>query len=273
MPVNDLHTKRGFIALLKRWVRMPDETRTVSAPLKQYLLWFFEQDWIMDRLGISFLHSVPALLIEAIEEFRVNQEPRVADLRARYLAIIERQEVPSLVDIEFNLLERSMLSDGLCRELALLVGESWFEKRMRSVVDAQSNVLQQASIVFATSVYRRGLYDRYQESWRRGMKGQFSQTELRVWASAGRLMLTFARPRQVSEIEHSVSFIGEDDNPYTGFGTQSCHTDLSTALAMINDVMRLWPKTKPEQRLIFRGDEKVKLDVVAALEAAGQSSD
>src|SRR6185503_16605742 len=102
----------------------------------------------------------------------------------------------------------------------------------------------------------------------RGMSARFGKTDLRIWSMADTTMVTFARPRGANTIEHSVSFVGSWSDPKTNFGMQSCHTDVMTALNMINDVIKGWPENVDVQRHLLKADKNVKLDVVAALEAA-----
>lgn len=260
--------KAVFLSRLQIWAETPSTNKSVSRPLRQFLLWFFEQDRLPDPKYTPFLHDVPWYLVEAFELFRTSTEPRILAWRQAYLAIRNEDEVPDLLSVEFGGTSRWLFVDAVCREFAELVGDPAFELDLRSLLQAQDHLLQQTIARFSILVYRRGLYDRYAESTLRGMNGRFGQTELRAWASAGRIMLTFARPRAEGEIEHSVSFVGEDDKPLTGFGLQSCHTDILTAVGMINDCIAAWPAGVDDQRQAFKGNEKVKLDVVAAMEAS-----
>jgi len=119
-------------------------------------------------------------------------------------------------------------------------------------------LLAQAFIKFTDQVFSRGLFEVINACNRRGMSGNFGSTQLRSFVTAGRLMLTFARPGEPQE--QSVSFVCTDDDPLgLGAGAQSVYTDLPTALDMLAEVATHWPADRHAQSAAFTADDNINL--------------
>jgi hypothetical protein len=84
-------------------------------------------------------------------------------------------------------------------------------------------------------------------------------------------MITFARKIGRGGEELSVTFVGEDKDPFLlSAGLQSCYAGLRDALDMIEDVVSRWPADTTLQQKRFVEDKEIKMDAVAAMEAAGK---
>lgn len=70
-----------------------------------------------------------------------------------------------------------------------------------------------------------------------GMKGQFGNTELMTFCTAGRVMLTFNRGKA------DFTLIGDDSN-YKRTGVQSMHCTVTEAREMVQEVIKNWSPSK-----------------------------
>lgn len=107
-------------------------------------------------------------------------------------------------------------------------------------------VLEPVITMFITRVYRCGLYDRIDACASRGMSGQFGTTMLRSYVIAGRVMLTFSRG------DCQVTLLAAlDDDDGTMMGLHTLRGTADEALAMLDEVIRLWPGMHRQ----YRADE------------------
>ncbi len=220
----------------------------------------------------SIDHYLPELVVAAVEYLRMGK----GDLARRYRRQWEAEvgeKMPNITDLgESHILRQNQLIMNIGHLLGKMTGNEWVESQINNYCNAQEHVLQQTFDKFLRKVYWRGLYKVVDDCNKKGMKGKFGGTELRTYVMAGRIMFTFARknPKSMWEGgEDNVSFVGEDGDPLAlGAGAQSVYADLPTALSMIEEVIAHWPDNRAEQKRIFRGNQRVMMDAVAAMQAA-----
>lgn len=90
------------------------------------------------------------------------------------------------------------------------------------------------------------------ESSSRGLSDTINGTTLRIFSSAGRCLITLARPDDENG-EESITFLAyeHDDDDWWGGAVQSFDARLSTALAMIEDVT--------ENTVVLEADNKISV--------------
>lgn len=130
--------------------------------------------------------------------------------------------------------------------------------------------LNAAARSFEVQVYEHGLKDLIHKSKARGMSGQFGEVNLMSWVMCGRLMVTFEAPnRRNPKNNDTFTIIGNEPPEESGLGFRSICATADRALEMVDTVMNIWKSTAENERGKLFGDNKdVKLDAVAAMEAA-----
>jgi hypothetical protein len=83
------------------------------------------------------------------------------------------------------------------------------------------------------------LWKQVNECSRSGMSGTFGKTELRTFASAGRIMLSFWVGK------NQITFVG-DESDYTRTGLQSMNCSVDMAKLIVQEVIDNWPTSKLE---------------------------
>jgi hypothetical protein len=190
---------------------------------------------------------IPQLLLGAFEALRTSEDETVRQFRTRYEKELG-QPVADLTDIWGNGVGQALTVQGLGYLFKDAIGADWMADKIDTVFNAERHLLIQVFYKFLDRVFRRGLFQIADECPLKGMSGTFGETNLRTYMIAGRFMLTFARPSE--QMEHSVSFV---------CGVQSVYTDLQTAIAMINDVIAVWPEDLSAQTEILKPDKKVAI--------------
>ena len=196
-------------------------------------------------------HYLPQIVADAYELLRTSEREWVVKHRRNYEKAVVRT-VPNLLEIGVaDDLQRALETQTLGYLFAELIGEEWIKNSFETYLDAQFYVLRGVFDKFLRKVYREGLYDLIQNTVNAGMSGRFGKTDLRTFVTGGRIMLTFARGQDKDEI--NVSFVAEDNdsNAYSA-GTQSIHAMLPECLAMIEEVIQLWPGEKEAQARAFQ---------------------
>ncbi|MBI4992300.1 MAG: hypothetical protein HZB99_03710 [Candidatus Harrisonbacteria bacterium] len=216
---------------------------------------------------------LPELMVDAFEQLRTGTDDRAVYFRQAY-ELETGHEVPNITDLgASNLLDQgSAVQTTLGFMLKEITGQDWVEHQLNTYCNAQKYVLQQTFDKFLRLVYRRGLGEMADKCDKRGMSGKFGETQLRTFIMAGRIMFTFARCidkskdsyyKKDGEVycnESTVSFVGEDGDPLClNAGIQSIYGDFRTALDMIEDVIRCWPKDLKEQKKLYKADAKVAI--------------
>ncbi|MFH0873540.1 MAG: hypothetical protein V1846_01720 [Candidatus Komeilibacteria bacterium] len=216
---------------------------------------------------------LPELMVSAFEQLRMGTDSETARFRLEY-EVEAGYDVPNITDLgASNLLDQvSAVQTTLGFMLREVTGLDWIEHKIDTYCNAQRYVLQQTFDKFLRLVYRQGLGEMIDKCTKRGMSGKFGETELRTFITAGRIMFTFARRIDSSQEsyyekdgrlycnEWSVSFVGEDGDPLClSAGIQSVYADFSTALGMIEDVIKHWPSDPPLQREQYQEDVKVSI--------------
>ena len=210
---------------------------------------------------------LPQLAVNAWEEMRIGTDAETIGFRNGYESEVERP-MPRLMVLDEDILEQFSAVSCIGRVLQAAAED---QERMKGAVDtycrAQHHAIQGVFDKFLREVYGKGLFEIIRDDRARGMKGKFGATELRTWVCAGRTMFTFARPKKKGD-EVSITFIaGDDDALALEAGIQSVYATLPTAMDMIEEVIRQWPKEKQKQLAKFRGDDNVAPDVVHAMRA------
>lgn len=211
----------------------------------------------LDQRTANFIEKYLAkIAIDAYEEWHVAADPELLELRDDFEKYL-RGPVPSIIELGVgDYMQQVLTAHAIVDMLRSVCGKDVagiYEEN----ASAQYTAVQQRFDTFLRRVYRRGLYDLIQKSRTKGMQGRFGSTELRAYAVAGRLMFTFARPVQHAR-ESSISFLAEDDDPNAfNAGVQSIFADLTTALAMIDDVISQWPRDVKAQKKIFKASKSV----------------
>ncbi|HUY05394.1 MAG TPA: hypothetical protein VMV62_01615 [Candidatus Paceibacterota bacterium] len=214
---------------------------------------------------------LPELMVDAFEQLRMSKDEQVAQFRKQYEEETGH-EVPNITDLgASNILDQgSAIQTTLGFMLKDVTGQDWIEHKIDTYCNAQKYVLQQTFDKFLRLVYRRGLADMIEKCNKKGMSGKFVGIDLRTYVMAGRIMFTFAKRIDTSKDsyykkgdnvvcnEHSVSFVGSDDDPLClSAGIQSVRTDFRTALDLIEDVIKWWPQDIKEQKKMYKADAKV----------------
>lgn len=216
---------------------------------------------------------LPQLMVDAFEELRTGIDTATVGFRKEY-EVETGHDVPNITDLgASDVLDRaSAVQTTLGFMLREITGQDWVESKIDTYCNAQSYVLQQAFDKFLRLVYRRGLCEVAEKCGVRGMSGRFSETDLRTYIMAGRIMFTFARRIDKSKDsyykkgkdlfcnEWSVSFVGEDgDSLCLSAGIASVGCDFLIALKMIEDVITHWPVNQDKQIKLFKADTKVSM--------------
>lgn len=211
---------------------------------------------------------MPEIIVAAFEQMRTGTDPLAQKYAARYKAQMSGEEVPNITDLGTTYgLEQVSAISSIASDIATLMAQPWLKDKIETYCFGQRTVLQQTFDKFSRRVYQRGLSKIVGSFGGRGMNGKFGKTELRKYDLAGRIMFTFARKKGDEEV--NVSFVGEDGDPLLlSAGEQSCNASFREALDMIEEVILRWPLEPLLQKKIFKGNSDVKLDVVAAVEAA-----
>lgn len=205
---------------------------------------------------------LPQIIGDAFEEFRTSEDEWVMSYRAEFEEDTD-SEVPNLMQIgECYSVFRSIEISALGNLFSDIVGDGYLGHKISSYLNAEMTTLQLYIDKFLRVVYRKGLYDLVKDA-SGGMGGTFGGVELRCFISAGRVMFTFAR--KVDESEISVTFIAEDGDPNAySAGVQSVLATLPECMAMIDEVIANWSPDRGEQARMFVSWDSVMLDVVAA---------
>jgi len=216
---------------------------------------------------------LPELMVDAFEQLRTGTDSEIVRFRQEYESEVGH-EVPNITDLgESNILDQtSAVQTTLGFMLKEVTGLDWIEERIDTYCNAQKYVLQQTFDKFLRLVYRRGMGKIIDKCTKAGMSGKFGETELRTFIAAGRIMFTFARRidkskdsyyKKEGELycnEWSVSFVGEDGDPLClSAGIQSVCADFTTALGMIEDVIKRWSSDPKEQKKLYKANAKVSI--------------
>lgn len=170
------------------------------------------------------------LLLRAIMLLEESNEEWVKKYRDKYENFWQGRFMRSSVFTE------SFSTDGVLLKMDLrgIMEEAMPERGANyNVLDGAWLALDVYFNKFVEKVYiGQGMHKAIMNAKFKGVGGIFGQTKLLTYDIAGRLMLTFSRG------DDSITFIKtSDDGLALGAGIQSCHTDLVTALTMIDDVI------------------------------------
>jgi len=214
---------------------------------------------------------LPEIVVAAHELFYEGEDDLAKKWRAEYEQDT-KNPVPHLTNIGespivYQAVEIGMISHAFERIIGGELGTNVY-RLIETYCATQSMFVQQSFDVFARRVYQKGLFEIIRNCKYRGMNGEFGETWLRSYILGGRIIFTFCR-KNGDEHESQVSFVGEENDPFLfSAGLQSIDVDVHLCVEMIMDVVKNWPKSQTDQKKIFFSDEEVKLDVVAAMEAA-----
>lgn len=254
-------TRQDLIKRIQEWLSHPDITWKGEVTLARYLHAFFSTRVTEDYgLGISIMQLMPEYLVEAMELLRTSDDNEVAAFRSEYLQELEYPVFPNLTEVGFGGLDRNQI----VMMLSFIMGkldDRWIEEKILGYFFAQDRVLDHALHRFNSHVFRQGMWQQTEDCQTHGMSGQFGSTKLRTYYIAGRIMITFARKRDgFSDGEESVTFVA-DSSDQSGMrtGLQTCFADLQTAVAMIEEVVGLWPKTLKDQQKVYKSDQEVAI--------------
>lgn len=227
-------------------------------PLEQYLSWWLDEKVEFNDKYTGIVHYLPRLMVEALENLRTGQDSITQTFRIAYRAECEIEEFPDVKEVNGSF-ERTHLILNVSRIIEEVTENKWLEEHIVGYLRAQDYVLDQALREFNVRVYRQGLHKLTKENKTAGMSGNFGNTTLRTFYTAGRLMLTFARTSEKNpKYEDAVSFVADYDDP-TGLrtGLQSVYCTFETAVSMIQEVTNNWPAEISEQSRIYHSDIKV----------------
>ena len=249
--------KAELITALTRYARSAQATAT-GKTFARFLAGYFGRleipaDARYDHWQIE--PHIPQLLLGAVETFRVSDDSEIATLR-QHCEDRMGEPFPNLMRLgSSNSLSQALTTQSITSMMEDVVGAA-LGTEVGVVLGAERLLLQQRFHLFLHHVYHGGLYEVIEACPQVGMSGQFGPTELRSFATAGRLMFTFVRKDDGDD----VSFVCEEGDPLgLGGGLQSVNTDLVTAMAMIDDVVNGWPTTTEMQFAAFVGDEHVMI--------------
>lgn len=259
LPTKGIQMKKEeLVEALARYAES-DSTERKQACLARFLSRYFNSLGVPPGGEYHFLRieeHIPQLLLSALEMFRTTNKNNTRELREGY-----EEEAgcffPELTSIGYGDVAAQY---SVTRDVAAAIVESTdlphLEANIGAVLNAERNLLQQRFYQFIDSVFKAGLFDALYACPTRGMSGKFGNTLLRGYTTYGEVALTFMRAGESRE--QSVSFTCYNDTPL-GFGSRmvSVHTDLRTALGMIEDVIWGWPTDQSGQARAFRSNENV----------------
>jgi hypothetical protein len=213
----------------------------------------------------NILPYLPNILVGAFQHLRTGTDKTTQRFRQIYESAGE-EKVPDIVNLGVSGLVRQGLTvQSLCHLMEDITGNEWINPQIERYCNAQLHVLQQTFDKFLWSVYQNGLHKVIKKCKQRGMSGRFGKTELRTFITAGRIMFTFTRKiddtKETSDSnEWSVSFVGAEDDPLClSAGVQSIHTDFTTALDLIEEVIRNWPAQASEQEAAYVSRSELRI--------------
>lgn len=226
--------------------------------LASYLCWWFKNELTNDHELDGILVHLTDYLVEAMECFRISSDEPVVTFRDQYLKETGREEFPNLTDISAGL-DRVLIVSHIAHLMAAVTGWKGAVAEIEGYFRAEDKVLDQAIQVFMRRVWRTGMWKMIKGSTSTGMSGRFDQTEFGTYYSAGRVMVTFARP-SLSDNTESVSFVA-DHNDQSGIrtGLQSAYASLKIALEMIKEVTLKWPLDTESQKEVFKTNETIAI--------------
>lgn len=271
-----VYERSTLVKKIREWIRKKDpHAGPADFIIAGYLQYFFDKV-VKENYGqgISIAQLLPEYIVEAFELLATSEETAIVAYRQRLMETFDLREIPDLLDIRGGL-DRQMLVMKISFLIGKIVQNKFIEKNVEAYLFAQDKVLDHALHKFNRRVYRTNLWKMMEDSSERGFSGKFGSTTLRTYYMAGRTMLTFAREPVVEvtfegddsisfpdelQIESSVTFVA-DASDSTGLrtGLQSCYADITTAVAMIEEVICNWPKTIDEQVQIFAPDREVSI--------------
>ena len=209
---------------------------------------------------------MPQLLVDAFEELRSGTSEYVLRHRKAYEEDAEHS-VPDILNINGgNIFDRQgAIQTTLGFLMRDLTGNDYIEKAIDSYCRAQDYMLQATFDKFLRSVYRKGMFHLIEKSNLKGMNGKFGSVKVLTFSMCARTQIQFDH----ADGEQSVSFMMEEDDPLAySAGIQSVYTDVHTGCAMIEEVIKNWPAESELQQKMFTPNEKVTLDVIAAMQQA-----
>lgn len=215
-----------------------------QATFARYLAVFLESLDIPADSIYDFWRIEPYLTdicVDAFEQLRTSTKPVIVDFRKRYEEETEHP-VPNLLDLgESDILHQGhAVQVTLGFMLANVLDSEYIGRDIDAYCNAQKYVLQQTFDKFLCHVYRNGMFDIIKDCDERGMSAKFGNTTLRTYIMAGRIMFTFARKE-----DDQVTFIAEDGDPLCySAGLQSLNVNFRSALDLIEDVIKHWPKVQ-----------------------------
>lgn len=205
---------------------------------------------------------LPQLAGDAWEAMRTGNDKFTTKVRKQYEEEVEHG-MSNLFELGGNIVDQVLSTKMVGYILSAVIEDEWIQTEVDSYFGAQRRAVEGAFDKFLRDVYRKGLFEIIDQSRSTGMTGQYGSTKLRTWTSAGRIMFTFARPKKQG-IEVSVSFLAQDrDALALEAGLQSVEANLSTAMAMIADVIARWPKDAEQQKLVHKASDAAPLAVLA----------
>lgn len=177
----------------------------------------------------------PSILLRAVMCFEESEEQWVKDFRMQYFQACNGVvSSPSIFISPWNVLSAIVRNDFI-----RIMKEAMPEREIDySVLNGAWLAVQVYMERFLDKVYiGAGMYDRIANASKRGIGGQFGETQLLTYDIAGRVMLTFCRESEQNG-HKSITFIMESDmnNLALGIGIQSCDCDPIAAMTMIEDV-------------------------------------
>ncbi|HUC01919.1 MAG TPA: hypothetical protein VMA75_03365 [Candidatus Paceibacterota bacterium] len=206
---------------------------------------------------------LPQLILDAYEVVRTSEDPAVVWFRKLYEKERDEQMI-NLVELGAGDIVYQIVGVHLLKNvIRAIVQDDHLDAKMDVYFNAQRHALHLQFDKFLRLVYQRGLFTLIRAEPDREMEGKFGATVLRVGIFAGSTIFTFARPKKRGD-EVNVRFMTSDNDCLAlGAGIESTHASLSTGLAMIEDVIRYWPKKEKDQKAIFKGANVAPLAVQA----------
>jgi hypothetical protein len=251
--------KGDLMQLLMRYARMGQGRMRGQEVLADFIVFYLgsirlpadEEDdfWRIEP-------HIPRLLLRAFDELQTSTDPEVQYYRTQYERATERR-FPNLTKVgAADIVGRSLTVQAISSLVADVTNLEYLKFEIEKLFNAEYQLIELSFGRFMARVYCGGLFKAIDACPMRGMSGRFGDTELRSLVTAGRLMLTFARPGDTDE--QSISFVGiDDDKQGLGAGLQSCYTNLDTALNMIGEVMEKWPSDSAEQAAMYVADTHI----------------
>ena len=206
---------------------------------------------------------LPKLLVAAHEQLRTSPGPVAEQLRMDY----EKEtghKIPNLTNLgQSPIADQSMEICKISRAIGVITTKEYVAADFNTYCFAQQILLLQKFDEFAQMVYQQGLFEIIRYCKAHGMNGRFSETYLRSYKAAGQITFTFCR-RNGERSEPQVSFVGDASDPLLlSTKIQSVNTDIHTCMSMIGDVIKHWPFSTQQRKLIFAAEHGVELSVVA----------